>query len=171
MEEHYQADQLKPIRVRVLRSFARSRSGTSIQGKHSSVWSEVIGTPRPEEPILITRFRQHFSHCPTPEEMRKFLESECGLSQEQTPTRNESGHETASPVRSAKIVYAFFDAKNSEAFIADLLERYNIIRRKSGDSAAKKWYRKEVLRSLLSVILDRLNLYSMCVRLYRKLRS
>ncbi len=73
VEEHYQADQLKPIRVRVLRSFARSRSGTSIQGKHSSVWSEVIGTPQPGRTNPYNSISATLFALSNAEEMRKFL--------------------------------------------------------------------------------------------------
>lgn len=52
------------------------------------------------------------------------------------------------PVNAEFLFYLFYDARNCDALVGDLEERYKLINRKFGAHRANFWYWTQVLRSL-----------------------
>ena len=64
-----------------------------------------------------------------------------------TSRRNTSGS-VHPPLNAAFLLYLFYDAKNCDALVGDLEERYRIIRKRFGARRANFWYWTQVIRSV-----------------------
>jgi hypothetical protein len=61
--------------------------------------------------------------------------------------RNTSGS-VHPPLNAAFLLYLFYDAKNCDALVGDLEERYKFIRKKFGAHRANFWYWVQVITSV-----------------------
>jgi hypothetical protein len=61
-------------------------------------------------------------------------------------------HNTSLPINAEFLFYLFLDAKNCDAIVGDLEERYKVMHRKFGIRHANFWYWTQALSSVLPIV-------------------
>jgi hypothetical protein len=69
-----------------------------------------------------------------------------------TPIERTPSNRKAQPLNAEFLFYVFFDAKNCDAIVGDLEERYNLILKKFGKRRADFWYWTQAIRSVAPVV-------------------